>query len=189
MKRLFLLILCISATVLAQDMSRNAFNSLFSDYKANRIGDAITIIVIESSSATNQAETSTGKTSDLGFNGSATVGSNDLPKVDIGIGSKNNFQGSGSTKSSGTVTTKISAMIDSVYENGNLRIKGSRKIVINGEEQIIRIRGIVRPIDIQTDNSVLSYNISEAEIIFEGNGMIQKAQGPGWLTKLFHWLF
>jgi flagellar L-ring protein precursor FlgH len=189
MKRLFLLIILFSIVASAQDMSRNAFSSLFSDYKANRVGDAITIIVIESSSATNQAETSTGKTSDLGFNGSATVGSNDLPKVDVGIGSKNNFQGSGSTKSSGTVTTKISAMIDSVYDNGNLRIKGSRKIVINGEEQIIRIKGIVRPIDIQTDNSVLSYNISEAEIIFEGNGMIQKAQGPGWLTKLFHWLF
>ncbi|MCX6151055.1 MAG: flagellar basal body L-ring protein FlgH [Ignavibacteriales bacterium] len=189
MKRILIMIIIISAGVFAQDMRPNAFSSLFSDYKANHIGDAITIYVVESSSASNEAETSTGKTSDLGLSASANVGSGGMPKVDASIGSKNNFQGSGSTKSSGRVTTKISAMIDSVYDNGNLRVRGSRKIVINGEEQIISIKGIVRPIDIQTDNSVLSYNISEAEIIFEGNGMIQKAQGPGLLTKLFHWLF
>ena len=189
MKRMILLSILLSTFIIAQDMRRNAFSSLFSDYKANQIGDAVTIIVIESSSATNQAQTSTDKSSDLGFNASANTTSKDIGGVDVGIGSQNKFQGAGSTKSSGTVTTKISAMIDSVYDNGNLRVKGSRKIVINGEEQIIKIAGIVRPIDIQTDNSVMSYNISEAEIIFEGNGMIQKAQGPGWLTKLFHWLF
>jgi flagellar L-ring protein FlgH len=189
MKKIILFSLVLSAFLSAQDMRRNAFSSLFSDYKANQLGDAITIIVIESSSATNQAETSTDKSSDLGFNANASSTTKDLGGVDVGIGSKNKFQGAGSTKSSGMVTTKISAMIDSVFDNGNLRVKGSRKIVINGEEQIIRIAGIVRPIDIQTDNSVMSYNISEAEIIFEGNGMIQRAQGPGWFTKLFHWLF
>jgi len=189
MKKMFLIVLCLAGIINSQDMRQYASNSLFSDYKAIRLGDAITIIVIESSTATNEAHTSTGKTSDLGLSASGGVGSTKIPTVDVSLGSKNDFQGSGSTKSAGNVSTKISAMIDSVYDNGNLRIKGSRKIVINGEEQIIRIKGIVRPIDIQTDNSVLSYNISEAEIVFEGNGMIERAQGPGWFTKLFHWLF
>ncbi len=189
MKKIFFIIIFLVGIIRAQDMRQYASNSLFSDYKAIRLGDAITIIVIESSSATNEAATTTGKSSDLGFNASGGVGSSTIPNVDLALGSNNEFKGSGSTKSAGTVSTRISAMIDSVYDNGNLRIKGSRKIVINGEEQIIRIKGIVRPIDIQTDNSVLSYNISEAEIVFEGNGMIEKAQGPGWLTKFFHWLF
>ena len=60
---------------------------------------------------------------------------------------------------------------------------------LNGEEQTIFIKGVVRSSDIQADNSVYSYNISEAEIVFEGSGMIDNAQHPGWLTKFFHWIF
>jgi flagellar L-ring protein precursor FlgH len=173
----------------AQDLRQNSYNSLFSDYKAGRIGDAITIIVIESSQASNKSETSTGTNSDLGFSGSIAFGSTKPQNASASVGSKNAFRGSGSTQTSGSVKTRISASIDSVLENGNLRINGSRKIVINGEEQLVKIKGIVRPSDIHSDNSVLSYNISDAEIFFEGNGMIDRAQKPGWLTRIFHWIF
>ncbi len=188
MKKIFVFIVLLSIISFAQDMRMNAMSSLFSDFKANRIGDAVTIIVLESSQASNNAKTETGTESDLGFNGSAGLDGKNY-NAGVNIGSKNNFSGKGSTQAGGLVKTKISATIDSVLANGNMRIKGLRKIVINGEEQTIKISGIVRPSDIQSDNSVFSHNISEAEIVFEGNGMIEKAQGPGWLTKLFHWLF
>jgi flagellar L-ring protein precursor FlgH len=189
MKKIILFSLVLSAFLSAQDMRRNAFSSLFSDYKANQLGDAITIIVIESSLAKNNAKTKTGRESDLGFNLAGSVDATDVPEVDLGIGSKNNFNGSGSTESSGSIQTKISATIDSVLNNGNLMIRGSKKITINGEEQLINIKGIVRSSDVRADNSVLSYNISDAEISFEGSGLIDDAQAPGWLTKFFHWIF
>ncbi len=190
MKTLFitLMTICVFA-VNAQNLRQNAASSLFSDQKATQVGDAVTIIVMESSQASNNAETNTSRSSSLGFNAGGNVAKNDLPGVDLGINSGNDFTGMGSTKTTGLIKTKISAMIDSVLSNGNLIIKGSRKIAINGEEQIIFIKGIVRSTDIRPDNSVLSYNISEAEIIFEGNGLINNAQKPGWLTKFFHWLF
>jgi flagellar L-ring protein precursor FlgH len=87
------------------------------------------------------------------------------------------------------IRTKISAVVDTVLANGNLVIRGSKKISINGEDQIVNIKGVVRPIDIMADNSVYSFNISNAEITFEGSGLIDSSQKPGWLTKLFHWLF
>ncbi len=189
MKKLIFGLLLLPLVITAQSMNENARNSLFSDYKASNVGDAVTIIVVESSQAANKAETATGRKSDIGLTGSANIGSTSLPKTDIGLGTTNDFRGSGSTKSSGMVKTKISALIDSVMGNGLLRIKGKRRIVINGEEQLISIKGVVRRSDIQTDNSVYSYNISDAEIVFEGNGAISRAQSPGWLTKLFHWLF
>ncbi len=189
-KRIICFLVLLSSTLLyAQDMRQNSFQSLFSDQKANKIGDAITIIVIESSLATNNAQTSAGKQSSLGFSGNAAVGDNPLPKADISIGSNNDFKGSGGTKTSGVINTKISATIDSVLKNGNLVIRGSKKISINGEEQVIAIKGIVRTSDIMADNSVLSFNISEAEITFDGSGMINNSQHPGWLTKFFHWIF
>lgn len=173
----------------AQDMRQNSYSSLFSDQKANRLGDAVTIIVVESSQASNNAETSSGRSSDLGFSGSIAAGKATANGAEVGIGSNNDFKGSGSTKTTGLIRTKISATIDSVLSNGNLHIKGSRRITINGEEQVVKISGIVRNSDISSDNSVLSYNISEAEISFEGAGLINDSQKPGWLTRFLHWIF
>lgn len=189
MKKILIISMLFSIVVLPQSMRKNSNISLFSDQKAAYVGDAITIIVVESSLAKNNAKTSSGKTSDLGFDLSGKVQSSELPSADISVGSKNNFNGAGSTEASGVMQTKISATIDSVLSNGNLLIRGSKKISINGEEQVIKIKGIVRTSDVRADNSVLSYNISDAEISFEGNGLINDAQSPGWLTKFLHWIF
>jgi len=172
----------------AQDMRENVGRSLFSDQKANRVGDAVMIYVVETSSASNDASTATSRESNLGLTGSGNT-SSPLPGVSANLGTTNTFKGSGSTAANGSISAKISARVDSVLANGNLYIRGSRTIVINGEEQIIRISGIVRPSDIQQDNSVFSYNISDAMISFQGNGIVSRAQEPGWLTKFFHWIF
>ncbi len=190
MKKLITIIMFAAVLTLnAQDMRMNGFSSLFSDHKASRVGDAITIIVTESSQASNNAATNAGRSSDISFSGSGAIDATSLPSADLDLSSGSDFQGSGGTQSSGMVKTKISATIDSVFANGNMRIVGTRKISINGEEQSVLIKGIVRAADIDADNTVLSYNISEAEIVFEGSGIIDNAQQPGWLTKLFHWLF
>lgn len=181
--------LLVAVSIYSQDMRQNAFVSLFSDKKATQVGDAITINVIEFSQASNDAQTTTGRSSDIGLTASGNFDDKQIPGGDVSLGTTNDFKGSGATKTSGMLKTKISATIDSVLANGNLMIKGSRKIVINGEEQTIFIKGIVRTSDINPDNSVLSYNISEAEISIEGSGKIAESQSPGWLTKLFHWLF
>jgi flagellar L-ring protein precursor FlgH len=170
-------------------MKENGFRSLFSDYKAVNLGDAITIIVVESSQAKNAAEKSTGRESKIGLGLSGNVGPTNLPPASLDLGTRNDFKGGGTAKSSGMVRTKLSALIDSVLSNGLLRIKGSRKIVINDEEQMITIKGFVRTSDIRSDNTIYSYNISEAEIVFKSDGQINSVQSPGWVTKLFHWLF
>lgn len=188
MKKIYLIVL-LSSLIWGQRLSEYSKQSLFSDYKASQVGDAITILVVESSQASNSAETNTSRNGDIGLNFSGGIDQTQLPNIKGNAGSKNTFSGKGNTRASGTITTKISATIDSVLPNGNLYIKGSRKLIINGEEQLISIRGVVRPIDISSDNTVLSTSISDAEIIFEGNGRIQDNQKPGWITRLFHWLF
>lgn len=191
MKKLIVTIgLFLCAVINAQDLRENTARSLFSDFKANLVGDAVTIIVIEESQAANQAQKTTGRSSELGFSAEGVQGASELlPSTELGIGSKNDFDGGGSIKSTGIIKTKISALIDSVLANGLVRIKGSRKITINGEEQLITIKGLIRTADLNSDNTIYSYNISEAEIAFAGSGMIDSNTNPGWLTKIFHWLF
>lgn len=184
-----IIILLFTVVLSAQDMRKNSFNSLFSDEKANKVGDAITIVVLESSQATNDARTATTRDSEIGAKFSGNLMAEPLPGANIDLGTKSDFDGRGATSSRGMFRTKISATIDTVFANGNLRITGRRRISINGEEQLITIKGIVRTSDIQADNSVLSYNISEAELVLEGSGQIDRAQSPGWVTKFFHWLF
>lgn len=190
MKRILIIgIFLYGGLLFAQNMRQNSFSSLFSDQKASRVGDAITILVVESSQASNDAETSAGRSSDIGLTGKAAVGTKLNQSGDVSLGTSNDFKGSGSTKTTGMVQTKISATVDSVYPNGNMLIEGSRKISINGEEQTVFIKGVVRSSDILPDNSIMSYNIAEAQIIFKGSGMIDRVQSPGWLTRFLHWIF
>jgi flagellar L-ring protein precursor FlgH len=173
----------------SQDMRDNLSRSLFSDQKANRVGDAVTILVVETSSASNDAKTTSSRESGISLSESGKLASKSLPEIGLSVGTGNSFKGAGGTSTQGSVRAKLSARVDSVLANGNLLVNGSRTIIINGEEQLIKISGIVRPSDIQSDNSVYSYNISEATIIFKGNGIVSSAQEPGWLTKIFHWIF
>lgn len=189
MKRLFIALIILTCVINAQNMRKNSQYSLFSDNKATLPGDAVTIVVMESTQASNSSETSAGRKSDLGIAASGGVGTSSIPTTDISLGTNNDFKGSGSTQTNGMIRTKISAVVDTVLANGNLVIRGSKKITINGEDQIVNIKGVIRQSDIMADNSVYSFNISDAEISFEGNGIINNSQKPGWITKLFHWLF
>jgi flagellar L-ring protein precursor FlgH len=182
-------ILACAAPVMAQDMRNNVDRSLFADQKATRVGDAVMVLVVETTSASNDASTSAERSSSLSLSASGSAGSDALPTVSGGVGTGNTFKGEGATSARGSVRARISARVDSVLANGNLAITGNRTIIINGEEQYITISGIVRPSDVQADNSVYSYNISEARIAFEGSGIVARAQGPGWITKLLHWIF
>lgn len=168
---------------------KNPSASMFSDYKASKVGDAVTVIVIEDNSASKDASTNTSRQSSISGSGSGSYGSKALPSVGAQLGTGNDFKGSGSTSEKGSVRAVLSARVIKVDEYGNLQIEGSRLISINGQDQMIRLSGIIRPSDIQPDNTIYSTYISDAKIVFEGSGSIDRAQSPGWLTKIFHWLF
>ena len=184
-KLIIILTVCLPILISAQDFRANSSRSLFSDYKASRLGDVVTIIVVEASQASNSANITTGRKDALNLKAS----NDGTTMADFGVGVGNSFKGGGKMSSSGVVKTKISAVIDSVYNNGLLRITGTRKITINGEEQLVTIKGLIRSADLQTDNSVYSYKISDAQINFKGDGEVTGNTSPGLLTKFFHFLF
>jgi len=182
------------AAVLFSEMAfgqvmQNPSNSLFADYKASKVGDAVTVIVTEQNSASKDASTNTSRQSTLSGSAQGSVGSKNLPSGSLQLGTDNEFKGSGSTSEAGSVQAVISARVIKVDEYGNLEISGSRLISVNGQDQTIKLTGIIRPSDIQPDNTISSSYISDAKIIFDGSGSIDRAQSPGWLTKLFHLLF
>jgi flagellar L-ring protein precursor FlgH len=166
---------------------------LFSDPKARTVGDVVTIKIVESSDATNKATTATDRSSSL----SASVDGffnlekdypadhpffNPFSKVAGGVESE--FEGAGTTKRSGDLNAYITALVTQVLPNGNLVLTGTREVLVNNENQVIELTGIVRPRDINANNQVLSTYIADARISYNGTGIVNDRQRPGWLTNI-----
>ncbi len=162
-----------------------AFGDLFSDPKARRAGDVITIKIAESSSASNSADTSTDRESSLSAGISELFGVNTSTLKNLSVSGEieSGFEGSGSTSRSGKLDAYITARVVEVMPNRNLKVIGSREIMVNNEKQIMTIYGVVRPRDISEDNVVLSTFVADARIAYSGAGIVDDRQRPGWVAN------
>ena len=173
---------------------------MFRNPKARKTGDIVTIQIVESSSASNNATTNTGRTSSLsmgidslfGLEDQYTSGSKPHPffnpfgNLEGGLSSA--FDGSGTTARSGDLTAYITAIVTKVLPNGNLEIVGTREVTVNNEKQMIALSGIIRPRDISPDNVILSTYISDARIAYSGAGVVNDRQRPGWGARIMDWI-
>jgi flagellar L-ring protein precursor FlgH len=166
--------------------------SMFADHKAQNVGDIVTIIISEESSASKEASTSTDRNTSMGAsipnlfgleNSSFVTDSNlDLNNL-VSSDFTNTFEGEGSTSRSGTFTASLAAQVVGRYPNGNLKIRGGKEVMVNNEVQIIYLTGIIRPIDITAANTIPSTKILNARISYTGQGALADKQHPGWLMR------
>jgi flagellar L-ring protein precursor FlgH len=174
------------------DNAPNLF--LFRDLKARNVGDIVTIQVVENASATNSATTATQKKGDVSVAapafGGLEAGNQTLNFNNILSGASSlNFNGAGSTSRTGQLTAAISARVVEVFPNGDMRIEGNKEVTINGERQILTIRGLVRLRDVTPiTNVVLSTSIADMDVRFNGKGVVADANKPGWFYKLFMYI-
>jgi flagellar L-ring protein FlgH len=171
-------------------------NFLFGDDKAAKVGDIITVTIDENATSTQSATTNTSKDSSidmqtpnvlglpssLGIQNFLNMGTQFDPTVNATIA--NSMQGTGTVTRNGTLSATISALITDIVPSGNLRIEGRRSVTINNEEQIMVLRGIVRPQDINFDNTIPSTLIADASISYTGEGVVADEQRKGWLAKI-----
>jgi len=191
MKKLFLILLCLlySQFIFAQfKPQEQSLRSLFSDVKAFQVDDAIMVYIVEDTQADNNASTEERKSTELGGGVGFSTGTSNT-NVSGNIGTNNNFRGSGRTTRNEKIRSRLSARVVEVQPNGNLLIEGERTTKVNGETQTITIRGIVRPVDVNSDNSVYSYNIMDLTLLIEGDGTVSKTQEPGLITRFLRILF
>lgn len=163
-------------------------SSLYVDFKARKVGDLLTIVVLESTVAAAKAETKTSKSESA----STTAGIGPLLKIflpELGASGKADSSGTGSTTRSGSLTTRLSVVVVEALPNGVLKVEGTRSVQINGETQRLVLTGLVRIKDIRADNTVFSTQVANAQIQFEGKGPIGSRQREGLITKLFKLLF
>lgn len=168
-------------------------SEMFINAKARRVGDILTIAIVESASASNKASTNTGRASELNVGLTNFFGlEQEFPSTkrffnpfSPATGSfENSFDGTGSTVRSGALSASITAKIVQVLPNGNFIIEGNREVRVNNENQIITLTGMVRPRDISAENIIQSTYIADARINYSGTGVINDEQRPGWLMRI-----
>jgi flagellar L-ring protein precursor FlgH len=159
--------------------NENNFRSLTSDRRAHQVGDLLTVTVLENSSASATAGTNTDKADSTGVNFASPTS-----QKNYSLGLQDKFGGTGEIARTGKLLAQISISIVDIERNGDFRVKGEQIIDINGEKQAIHIDGIVRPNDIDENNTILSSKISDAHITYVGDGVLAESQHKGWLSRL-----
>ncbi|MBP2655581.1 MAG: flgH [Firmicutes bacterium] len=161
-------------------------SNMFADRRACQVGDIITVIISETSSATRAGSASNSKSA----NGSMDDGKGLFKFIKAAsYGDSDTFQAKGSITNSNQMSGKISVQVTAVKANGNLIVSGSQATKQNGEEQQITITGEVRPEDITANNTVYSYYVANAKIKIEGKGPIADKQQQGLLSQILNFLF
>jgi len=179
-----LLLLCQAAP------ASGLYHSLYVDRRGKQVGDVITVMVVEASKASNESGTQTQKDHSVSASAERATGLLDfLPSFGFGAGSNANYKGSGETKREGSLKATVTARITEVMDNGNLVLQGSKVVEINSEKEILEISGVIRQEDVGPENTVYSYNIADAKIVYTGNGNVFTGQRPGVIARFFNWLF
>ena len=141
------------------------FSDLASDLRARHVDDIVTILVAESAAATSTGSNKASRTTNAKANIPALGGVTNATLTNLAnLGSASTLDGEGTTSRQTTLTTTVTARVTHVLSNGNLVVEGSKNVAINSENQIITIRGVIRPIDLDTTNSIQSARLAQMEV-------------------------
>jgi len=171
----------------------------FENLRARRAGDMLTVKLAERTKANKEAKTDVSKENNTSVSNPTILGS--TPQFDapgfiplasnknntlaFGLDSNSEFEGDGSSEQSNLLQGDISVTVTEVLANGYLMVRGEKRIGINQGNEYIRLSGIVRPIDIDADNTVLSTRLADPTIVYVGDGAVADSNAVGWLARFF----
>ena len=164
--------------------------ALFENAVARRVGDTLTIRLNERTNASKSSSTSTSKSTNIDIPGPIIAGRpvtrNGVEILTTQVDNNAEFDGEGASTQSNRLEGDISVTVAQRLSNGNLLVRGQKWISINQGQEYVRIQGIVRPIDIDPDNSISSLKVADAMIAYGGKGALANANSPGLLARFFN---
>ena len=168
----------------------NYVNNIYSDSKAHRIGDIISVILSESTQAKKNAKTETKKENALtlapitGLGGTSITHNNQ--SLQLAFDQKSKFKGDSKADQGNSLSGNISVNVLRVLSNGNLVIRGEKWMTLNNGDEYIRLTGTIRPQDITANNTILSNKVANARIQYAGTGTFAEINEQGWLSQFFN---
>jgi flagellar L-ring protein precursor FlgH len=174
-------------------------NAWFENIRARRVGDLLTVKLVEQTNATKQSSTKVDKTTSTSITSPSVLSTTtqfNVPGVlplattkDLNLSadldSEHEFEGSGDSSQGNAFSGDITVTVHEVLPNGYLVVKGEKRIGMSEGNEYIKLSGIVRPVDIDSSNTVLSTRLGDPTIVYVGDGPIAKSNMMGWLAKFF----
>ncbi len=164
--------------------------SLYEDPKPYRIGDILTIILNEKTSASKKAGTSTKKEDEIVtanptlFGVQPTFKGNNI--LEFSVAPEREFAGEADSSQSNSLTGEITVTVVDILPNGNLVVQGEKWFTLNQGKEYIRIAGVVRPQDVFADNTLPSSKLADAQIAYSGEGFLADANTQGWFGQFMN---
>ncbi len=163
--------------------------SLYSDVKARRVGDIITVVLLERTSASKSATNDSSRESEVRVNPISGLGGQPVTingqSINLGMSSSNEFNGAAQANQSNSLAGNISVTVTQVLANNNLVVRGEKWLTLNNGNEYIRLTGVVRPADISPANEIQSSKVANARISYSGTGTFASAQQRGLLNRFF----
>ena len=181
------------AAYAANSLWRNGSRAFFKDQRAHQVGDILTVTVnfTDKANIANETQRSRTHKEDSGvtdFLGSKLLSGNAakvLPGKVITADSTASSDGKGSVQRQENLQTSVAAVVTQVLPNGNLVVEGKQEIRVNFEVRELVVAGIVRPEDIQSDNTIDSSKIAQARIAYGGRGQLSDVQQARYGQQVF----
>ena len=163
--------------------------SLFEDRRARYVGDTMTIVIAEATSASSKSSTNVSRASSINASVPIAVGrsgnTSSFQGLSLGAESGNTLAGKGDAAANNVFTGNITVTVVDIMPNGNLLVSGEKQVSIGHGTEFIRLSGVVNPYFISSANTISSANVADARIEYKETGAVSEAQIMGWLARFF----
>ncbi|HEX8421483.1 MAG TPA: flagellar basal body L-ring protein FlgH [Sphingomonas sp.] len=161
------------------------YSALYEGWRAGRVGDPLTIVLVERTAASKSASSKLDSSGSGGITPPASGLLNLFNRSDASASGNRSFDGKGSTDQANSLSGEVSVTVAEVYPNGTMLVRGEKRVTLNRGDEYVRIKGLVRLADISADNRVLSTRVADAQIAYTGKGDVARASRQGWLSRFF----
>jgi flagellar L-ring protein precursor FlgH len=162
---------------------------LFEDVRARRVGDTLTVRLVETTNAKKKANTAADRSAKTTVKAPVVLGQEAAEilgyELKSSLESSHEFAGAGTADQSNALTGNVTVTVVEVFSNGNLRVQGEKRVGLNQGNEYIKLSGIVRPVDIDSANTVDSTKVADATMIYNGDGVLADVNRMGWLQRFF----
>jgi flagellar L-ring protein precursor FlgH len=165
--------------------------ALYDDNRPHRIGDIVTVVLTERTTSSKSAGADAGKSSSISIGAGTVLGQpvtagDGRYTLETALEGSRDFEGEASAKQSNNLQGSITVMVADILPNGLLDVRGEKWVTLNRGEEFIRLRGFIRPEDIQRDNTIASTKVADARISYSGTGELAQPSRQGWATRFFN---
>ncbi len=164
-------------------------NRLFEDHTARRVGDILTVNLLERTNSIKRASNRDSKNDTISATMPTLFGLGALllgGDMSTSLSTEKEFEGEGDVLQNNLLSGLISVTVVELLPNGNLKIRGEKRVTLNQGDEFIRLSGIVRPVDIKPTNIIDSEKIADATFMYTGEGSLNDANTHGWLSRVLN---